>query len=305
MKHAAVTGRTAGILYPGEMGCAVAKALVADGWRVGTHLRRPGLVCRGDAQAAAVVDLGSLGEVLGASDVVISLVPPAAALEVAQAVAAAAERTRHRPLYVDANSIAPATMAEVAAAVRAAGLDAVDGAFVGSAAAVGRRTRLYLSGPGAEALARVLPGALKPSVLAGGPGAASAFKLAFAGFNKGLVGLLLATLEAGAQAGRPDELLACLRVFYPGTVETLERLLPTYPRHAPRRVAEMDELAAWLESEGGDAALAMAVRGVIARLAALELDGEREWTFADVAEAWLAAGRDDGSAGSTGGAATG
>jgi 3-hydroxyisobutyrate dehydrogenase-like beta-hydroxyacid dehydrogenase len=67
----------AGVLYPGEMGCAVANVLVAAGWGVCTHLWGPSLICRGDAEAAAIVVLGSLDEVVAASDVVISLVPPA------------------------------------------------------------------------------------------------------------------------------------------------------------------------------------------------------------------------------------
>ena len=38
--------RRAAILYPGEMGCAVAKVFVAAGWDVVTHLWGPSLACR-------------------------------------------------------------------------------------------------------------------------------------------------------------------------------------------------------------------------------------------------------------------
>ena len=89
----------------------------------------------------------------------------------------------------------------------------------------------------------MLGDALKCVVLGGDVGAASAFKLAFAGFNKGLVALFLEVMAAADRLGQRDELLECLRAFYPGTVETVERLLPSYPRHAARRAEEMDELA--------------------------------------------------------------
>ncbi len=281
--------RSAAILYPGEMGCAVARVLVAAGWSACTHLWGPSLVCRGDAEAAAIADLGSLEEVLAAAGLVISLVPPAVAVETAAAVAGAARRSGRRPLYLDANSVAPATMAAVAAAVAGGGLDGVDGSFIGSAAALGGRTRLYLSGPRTSELIAVLPEAFHATALGPEVGAASALKLAFAGFNKGLVALFLEVMGAGVVAGRPHELLRCLREFYPGTVETLERLLPSYPLHAARRADEMEELAQWLASEGRSPASAEAARDVLRRAAARGLDGGRRWTFAEALDAFTAA----------------
>jgi 3-hydroxyisobutyrate dehydrogenase-like beta-hydroxyacid dehydrogenase len=280
--------RRAAVLYPGEMGCAVAKELVAAGWDVCTHLSGPSLVCRGDAEAAAIATMTSLEEAMAASDLVISLVPPAAAVEVAAAAAEAALRSARRPLYLDANSVSPATVTSVSATVAAAGLDCVDGAFLGSAAELGGRTRLYLSGPRCDELAAVLPEALHAESLGPHVGGASALKLAFAGFNKGLVALFLGLMEAGAAAGDREKLLACLRAFYPGTVETLERLVPSYPRHAARRADELDELAQWLTDEEREAAWALAARDVVRRVAALGLDGSRTWTLAEVLAAWTA-----------------
>ena len=285
--------RKAAILYPGEMGCAVAKAFVAAGWDVCTHLWGPSLVCRADAEAAGITDLASLEDALAAADLVISLVPPAVAAETAEKTAEATRRSGRRPLYLDANSVAPATMAAVAAACAAADLDCLDGSFIGSAADLGRRTRLYLSGPRADELAAVLPEVFRATALGTEVGAASAFKLAFAGFNKGLVALFLDVMGAGAVTGRPDELLGCLREFYPGTVETLERLLPSYPLHAARRADEMDELAQWLASEGRSPACAEAARDGLRRAAVAGLDGSRRWTFAEALAAFLEASPDD------------
>jgi len=289
--------RSAALLYPGEMGCAVAKVLVAAGWSVCTHLWGPSLAVRVKAEAAGVADLGSLDETLATADLVISLVPPAVALETAEMVAEAARRSGRRPLYLDANSVAPATMAAIAATLAGAGVDCVDGAFVGSAAELGGRTRLYLSGPRAGELVADLPAAFHTTALGPEVGAASALKLAFAGFNKGLVALFLEIMGAGAVAGRLEELLRCLREFYPGTLETLERLLPSYPLHAARRADEMDELAQWLSSEGRDPACAEAARDVLRRAAAMGLDGERRWTFAEALAAFAAEKPDEAGPG--------
>ncbi len=134
-----------------------------------------------------------------------------------------------------------------------------------------------------------MPQALHAESLGLGVGAASGLKLAFAGFNKGLVALFLDVMEAGEAAGDPAMLLACLRDFYPGTVETLERLVPSYPRHAARRADELGELARWLTTRELDATWAEAARDVLRRLAALDLETSREWTLAEVLAAWAAA----------------
>ena len=275
------------MLYPGEMGVAVASALIAGGWSVCSHLESRSPASRAAAEATGITQLGSLDEVVAAVDLVISLVPPAAAEEVARAVAAAARDTGRQPMYLDLNSVAPDTVKSVANALAASGLECTDGAFVGSAADLGGHTSLYLSGPRAAELVATLPESLHATRLGGEVGSASAFKLAFAGFNKSLVALFLEVMGAAELTGKPAELLSCLRAFYPGTIETVERLLPSYPKHAARRAVELDELARWLESERRDPAWAEAARDTLSRYAALSIDGERRWTFAEALAAWF------------------
>ena len=127
------------------------------------------------------------------------------------------------------------------------------------------------AGPRAPGVRAPPPASLRAKVVGGEVGSASAFKLAFAGFNKGLVALFLETAAAGDAVGRRAELLECLREFYPGTVETVERLLPSYPRHARRRAQEMHELAEWLTESGREALMSCAAETVLERFAALGL----------------------------------
>lgn len=272
-----VTKPRAAILYPGEMGAAVGKALADGGWAVVACLEGRGPRTVAAATSAGITRVTTLAVAVAAADVVVSLVPQAAVLETAAAFAAAVAATQRRPLYLDANSVSPATMAEVLEVVESAGCDCVDGAFLGSAAALGQRTTLYLSGGRADQLASLLGDALKWVVVGGEVGSASAFKLTFAGFNKGLVALFLEVTAAAERLGQRDELVGRLREFYPGTVETVERLLPSYPRHAARRVQEMDELAGWMLELGSGAAMADGTRAVLARFAALGLDGGAAW----------------------------
>ena len=272
-----VTRQVAAVLSAGEMGAALAARLTVAGWRVVTCVEGRSAATRARAAAAGIEPLDSLQAVAAAAGVVVSLVPPGAAGAAAAAFAAAAASAAARPLYLDANSVSPAVAAAVAGTVRDAGCEAVDGAFVGGATGLGpdpdapAPTVLYLSGPSAAALGELLGDALPVRVVGIEVGRASAFKLAFAGFNKGLVALLLEAATAGELAGSRSELLERLRAFYPATVATVERLLPSYPRHAARRAVEMGEEADWLTAAGQEAPMAAATRVVLERLAALGL----------------------------------
>ena len=282
--------RSVAILYPGEMGSAVGRALVDADWTVVSCLEGRGARSRSAAKTAGMTAVPDLAAAVAGVDVVVSLVPPSAAVDVAAAVAGAVAAAGRTPVYLDANSISPATAKEVCSVVTGAGCECVDGAFVGSAQALGSRTTLYLSGGRAQELAALLEGTLRTAVLGGEIGTASGFKLAFAGFNKGLVALFLEVMGAAERLGRREALFSCLREFYPGTVETVERLLPSYPRHAARRVEEIAEFAEDLRAHGAEAVMAEGTRVMLARFAALGLDGTTDWD----AEAVLDACRREG-----------
>ena len=188
---------TAAVLYTGEMGSAVGALLVDDGWRVSTCAGGRSERTQEGARRAGIEMMPTLGEAVRAAEVVISLVPQDAVLETARKFAAVARDIDHAPLYLDANSVSPDTVKRVEAVVSGVGADVVDGAFVGSSRMLGGKTTLYLSGSRAGEVAALLPASLHPKVIGEKIGLASAFKLAFAGFNKGLVALFLETAVAG------------------------------------------------------------------------------------------------------------
>jgi hypothetical protein len=278
------------MLYPGDMGSAVARRLAEAGVDVVTCLQGRSERTRRLAAEAGVRDAPSLGDALGSCDLVVALVPQAAAADTAAEVARALPGPS-RPLYLDANSIAPSTVGEIAGRLEAAGVDCVDGGFIGSAAELGGRTTLYLSGARAGDAEAVLGRALSVRVLHGDVGVASAFKLSIFGFNKGLVAHYLDMLSSADAIGQRQELLACLRLFYPGSVETAERLLPSYPRHARRRADELTEVVEWLLSIDEPAAMARATREVLAELATVEFPARDRWDAEAVVDRFCEARR--------------
>jgi 3-hydroxyisobutyrate dehydrogenase-like beta-hydroxyacid dehydrogenase len=134
---------------------------------------------------------------LAGADLVLSLLPPQAAVEVAGLVAT----TGFAGTYVDANPLSPATLREVQRLVERSGAVLVDAGVVGPPPREHHVTHLYLAGDpdrvaGVEAL---VAGTRVSAVVVGQRvGQASAAKQAYALYNKGR--MVLAGLADGLAA---------------------------------------------------------------------------------------------------------
>jgi Domain of unknown function (DUF1932) len=208
-----------GLLFPGEMGALVGSAVqgevlwASEGRSEATR-----------ARAADFTDVGTVRELVAASDIVLSVCPPAIAEDVAGEVAAEGLDG----IYVDANAIAPERMERIAGQLRC-----VDGCVIGRTG-----VHLYLSGDPddvAQVAALFGDGDVHAIPLEGGIGAASALKMAFGGWNK--IGVALAA-QAYAIA-RAYGVAAALE----GEGVESDRVLRAAPK-AWRWSPEMEEVAA-------------------------------------------------------------
>jgi 3-hydroxyisobutyrate dehydrogenase-like beta-hydroxyacid dehydrogenase len=182
-----------------------------------------------------------------ASDIVLSICPPHGAQALADAVIAAG----FRGLFVDANAIAPATARRIAATVEGAGARFVDGGVVGPPAREPGKTRLYLSGTSAPGIAALFAGsAAEPVVIGDNAGAASALKMAYAGWTKGRTALLLAIRAYARAEGVDDALMAEWARSLPGLQADSEAAAPRVSPKAWRWVGEMQEIASGFEAAG-------------------------------------------------------
>jgi 3-hydroxyisobutyrate dehydrogenase-like beta-hydroxyacid dehydrogenase len=225
---------TVGLLHPGEMGAAVGGALRARGETVlwVSAGRSPATAKR--AERAGFEEVGDIAELCGSCDVLISVCPPHAALEVARDAAG------FTGLYVDANAISPETARTIA------GLQPrfVDGGIVGPPAAEPGSTRLYLSGEEAEQVAALFSGTIVDArVVSAEPGAASALKAAYAGWTKGSAALLLTVRELARAERVEDPLLEEWRLSLPEVEEQLAGAERSARRKAWRWTGEMEEIA--------------------------------------------------------------
>jgi 3-hydroxyisobutyrate dehydrogenase-like beta-hydroxyacid dehydrogenase len=218
------------------------------------------------AVEAGLTDLGSLAELVSLSDVVLSICPPSAALATARAVSAAG----FNGLYVDANAVSPATAAAVAAIVRAARADYVDGGIIGPPPRQdGGLTRLFLSGPrAAQAAALFEPSPLGPiqvEVIDDTATSASALKMVFAAWSKGSQALLLAIRAAAQATGVEDALLEVWASTTPDVLPRVERAAGITDR-AWRWVGEMEEISDTFTDAGLPGGFHTAAADVFARL---------------------------------------
>lgn len=201
-------------------------------------------------------------DVVSSSDVVISTVPPASALLVAHQVAAQPAAARPPIIYVDANSVSPITMRRIGEVLRPPNFMLVDATIHGLAARLTDNAVMYLSGPTASEAAAIIGEPPRMIMLGDEVGQASLLKMLLGGTSKGFVALLLELSDLADREGMLDDFWAECRRFYPGLMESFERLLPTYGEHVGRRIQEMGELELTQSAAGRDAIMATAVRNL-------------------------------------------
>lgn len=145
-----------GILHPGVMGAAVGSALKPVAGAVIWAAAGRSITTSRRAELADLVGVPDLAELARRSDLIISLCPPRAAVDVAEQVAAALDGRRQRPLYLDANTVGPATVREIGVLLGEGTV--VDGVIVGPPAWEPGRTVLWLAGAGAPVVAGLFGG---------------------------------------------------------------------------------------------------------------------------------------------------
>jgi 3-hydroxyisobutyrate dehydrogenase-like beta-hydroxyacid dehydrogenase len=242
--------KTIGLLGAGDMGGAVGRTLAEGGFAVISDLSSRSAETQARAAKAGIADVGSLDAVMAKADAVMSIMPPASALDAAKDAAAAMARADNRPIYMDLNAISPKTMTAIADVITGAGAKVMDGGIIGRSPDLGV-PRVYLSGSEAEAVAPTL---VRPDmkVIALGPdiGQASTLKMLFASLTKGAWAMMAAV---GMAAERYNLLPALMNELegnnqhaYTGMQNWVGFLAADAHRFGP----EMDEIAETLEGAG-------------------------------------------------------
>ncbi|MCC7358808.1 MAG: NAD(P)-dependent oxidoreductase [Anaerolineales bacterium] len=253
---------TIGLLHPGAMGTAVGAALRGQRHHVRWASAGRGPATAARAQAHGLEDAGGLPALCASAEVILSICPPHAAEAVAQAVAACG----FRGIYVDANAIAPDKARRLAAGVTAAGGAFVDGGLLGGPPWQ-PGTTLALSGPRADEIAALFAGTpLATEYLGPEVGSASALKMCYAAYSKGMTALLVAALAAADQLGVRAALLRQWEADGGPAAQAPQRARSVTTK-AWRFAGEMDEIAATFGAAGLPSGFHAAAGEIYQRLA--------------------------------------
>jgi 3-hydroxyisobutyrate dehydrogenase-like beta-hydroxyacid dehydrogenase len=250
------------IVAPGEMGAAIGGRLRRHGVEVVTSLAGRSRASAARAEAAGLIAAAGDDDLLASTDILLSVVPPAQAVPLAERLAPALARTNGCVTYADCNAISPETTKAVAAHVAVTGCPFVDAGIIGAPPRNDEPgPRIYISGDAAPRLQPLAACGLDIRPIEGGIGVASALKLAYASLTKGLTALGAVVALAAAAGDTGETLLAELAASQPQLLAWLTRQVPgMYPK-AYRWVAEMEEIGRFLTAAGHPDAGAMFTNG--------------------------------------------
>jgi 3-hydroxyisobutyrate dehydrogenase-like beta-hydroxyacid dehydrogenase len=263
--------RKIGILHPGEMGISIAAAALSNRHRV--YWLSQGRSARTHARAEKhqLEELSSLAEFCQTCEIIMSVCPPHAALEIARSVLAAG----FKGYYLDANAISPQTAIDMGQTMEAHGIQFVDGGIIGGPAWTPQETWLYLSGARASEIAACFSnGPLETRILGDEIGKASALKMCYAAYSKGTTALLCAILATADQLGVREELFQQWNMDDAGFSDQVNRRITRVTAKAWRFEGEMKEIASTFNAVGLPDGFHQAAAEIYHRMA--EFKGSRE-----------------------------
>ncbi|MGI9513396.1 MAG: DUF1932 domain-containing protein [Anderseniella sp.] len=238
------------ILMPGDMGHGVGSALSNAGHTIVTCLAGRSEATRSLANRAGMQDTGTLADLVGRADVILSILPPAAAVRLAQQIADAMRETGSTPVYVDCNAVSPATAREAGNAIAAAGAQFIDAGIIGLAPGKGGGTRFYVSGADVSAMLALDGKGFDVISLGDEVGRASAMKMVYAALTKGTWTLQTAVMLAAEKLGLTEELTAEFAFSQKPALDAMRARIPRLPADSARWIGEMEEIAATFADAG-------------------------------------------------------
>ena len=262
-----------GFLHPGLMGetlaanCSAESLWAAEGRSADTRAR---------AESSELIEVASIAELAGQADAIVSICPPAAAADVAEAV----HQAGFRELYVDANAISPETARSIGSRFD----HFVDGSVIGPPAHREGTTRLYLSGQRAHEVAALYDGSLIDArVISGDVGAASALKMAYASWTKIGAALQLAIRSMAEAEGVDSALVDEWNISQKGMVDRSELVAAGVGPKAWRFTGEMAQISNAFAATSLPSGFADAANEIYERMA--DFKGASGPSLADVVNA--------------------
>ena len=232
------------VIAAGAMGAAVGCRLAGNGGRVLTLLDGRSASTRRRAEEAGMTGVDD--ERIAGSDIILSIVPPAEAVALAERLAPALAHSSRKPVFVDCNAVDVETVRRIAGTIQPSGARFADGAIIGPPPKPGEvGPTFYVSGVPAQDLEVLRVYGLVVRRIDGPVGAASALKMSYAGITKGLTAIAATMVLAATRAGAAAALREELAGSQPQLLQRFAKALPDMFPKAYRWAGEMREIAAF------------------------------------------------------------
>ena len=219
--------------------------------------------------------------------VILSVVTAASARDAASSLAADLT-TDH--LYVDLNSVSPATKQQIAAVIGGGVGRFVEGAIMAPISSADHQVPILLNGAAAPELVKVLSSyRMRLDVMDGAIGAAAAVKMCRSIVIKGMEALMVECALAAGEHGAADRVYESLAETYPGMDwrKIARYMIGRVLEHGERRAHEMEEVAEMLRAAGIDPLMAEATARRQNWEATLRADGRLNGPRPDTVERLL------------------
>ena len=234
------------------------------------------------AGARKVKAHSAMNDAVAGADIVLSLVVGSAAVKVGEE---AGKHLKPGQIFIDLNSIGPDAKKRVAEAMAKGGsADFVEGAVMARVPPYEHKVPILLAGKAAERAAALLNKCgMEIEAVGQEIGQACAVKMIRSIIVKGVEALLIESLTAAEKAGVRERILDSISQTFPGLDwrQTATYYIGRTQQHGARRVTEMKEAAATLESLGLQPILSTAISETIgaahARFKTSALPFDREY----------------------------
>ncbi len=243
------TVKTVALLSPGDMGSNVGRALRENGLEVITCLTERSARTRELSEIAGIADVPDFEEMVSRANIVLSVLVPERAVDVARQVAAVIAETGKPLPFADCNPVAPAVAREMADIIDSAGGRYIDGGIIGSPPGRGEPPRFYASGPHEAILGQLDGRGISVPLMGGEVGRASAIKMCYASLSKGAAALNASALISAMNLGIYDEFIAEMDSSQQGVLSNMQGV-KTLGAKAFRWIDEMEQIAATFGAAG-------------------------------------------------------
>ncbi|MGP2528261.1 DUF1932 domain-containing protein [Acidaminococcus sp. LBK-2] len=221
---------------------------------------KKGELIRRRAKEVGVILTDTLKSAYEGADFIFNNTSASCALSIAKRVI---PKLKKGQVYLDLNATSPKTKENMDEIHRERGVYFVDVAVMGSIAAKGHKTKMYMSGvqEGVQKFYSIFSSyGMNLHPLDAPAGGASAIKMFKSVFSKGLPQLLLESMLPAAKYGVLDEYMKNIDNTFKGKTvsEYADAVLYRTVIHAERRSHEMTEVVSTLENMGLDASMSKA-----------------------------------------------